>query len=446
MIKLIIFDFDGVLVDTQQIVNELDWQYLARYGVSISLENFTKRFSGETALSIIERLKTEDHIEFPRNNKTIAKEIDDSAFEALSKMKILPIQGVEEILSHLSLKKCVASNCSSHILKALLKSSGLAPHFEDKVFSADDVKSPKPSPDLFLYAAHKLGEPPQNSLIIEDSEVGVKAAVSAGMTVVGFLGGSHITPSDSLKLIKAGAEQVFTDMKQLNSFLISLQKAESPLSSSKKDHSSRDYEAKRASMVKLQLEARHIHDPSVLKAMSFVPRHLFVPEEFQELAYADSPLPIGHSQTISQPYIVALICEAAALSPTDRVLDIGTGSGYQAAILSQLSKEVYSIELIKPLGEQAQELLHKLGYTNVHVKIGNGYEGWRENAPYDAILVAAAAAEVPQALLEQLNLNGRLIIPLGVPFHQYLMKFTKTKNGFKKENLGNVSFVPFKKN
>ncbi len=375
----------------------------------------------------------------------MGKEIDDRVFVTLSKMKIKPTQGVKEILSYLSLKKCVASNCSSRILKALLKAGGLNIYFGDKVFSADEVKKPKPYPDLFLYAAHQLGEDPANSLVIEDSEVGVKAAVSAGMRVVGFLGGSHITSSDRTKLINAGAEQVFTDMKQLKSLLINSQEEKDFSFPSNDVSSPHGYKAKRASMVKFQLEARGICDPNVLKAMGTVPRHLFVPQEFQNLTYADTPLPIGHHQTISQPYIVALICEAAHLSPTDRVLDVGTGSGYQAAVLSQLSQEVYSIELIKPLGEQAKELLHKLGYKNVHVKIGNGYEGRAEHAPYDAILAAAAAEEVPQTLLNQLKLNGRLIIPLGTPFNQYLMRFTKTKDGFKEENLGSVAFVPFKK-
>lgn len=409
------------------------------------LEAFTERFSGATAKFIAEQLRKEGDIELPKDNNEIAKEIDATIFETLLKINIHPIKGVKDVLQNLPLKKCIASNCSLRLLKAFVIASGLSIYFGDKVFSADEVKKPKPYPDLFLYAARRLGQSPSQSLIIEDSEIGVRAAVSGGIKVVGFLGGSHITPSDHIKLIKAGAEQVFTDMKQLSKFLTNLQKENkfSPLS--EELSSPLGYESMRASMVKFQLEARRIHDPNVIRAMNTVPRHLFVPQEFQKLAYADSPLPIGHYQTISQPYIVALICEAAALSPTDRVLDVGTGSGYQAAILSLLTKEVYSIELIKPLGEQAKELLHKLGYKNVHVKIGNGYEGWQKHAPYDAILIAAAAEKVPQALLNQLKLNGRLIMPLGTPFNQHLMRFTKIKGGFREENLGSVAFVPLKK-
>ena len=222
MIKLIIFDFDGVLVDTQQIVNELERQSLERYGVNISLDNFTKRFSGETAQSIIERLKKEDAIEFLKEAQVIAKEIDESVFKKLLQMKIKPIQDVKELLAHLPFKKCVASNCPSRILKALIKASSLDVYFGDKVFGADEVEKPKPSPDLFLYATRKLGENPAASLVIEDSEVGVRAAVSAHIRVVGFLGGSHIIPADKARLIKAGAEHVFTDMNQLKSFLMSL--------------------------------------------------------------------------------------------------------------------------------------------------------------------------------------------------------------------------------
>lgn len=205
------------------------------------------------------------------------------------------------------------------------------------------------------------------------------------------------------------------------------------------------YDSKRAMMVKSQIEARGITALRVLKVMLLVPRHLFVPEELRELSYGDGPLPIGYGQTISQPYVVALMCQAANISATDKVLDIGTGSGYQAAVLSMLGKEVYSIELLKPLGEQAKILLHNLGYKNVHVKIGNGYEGWLEHAPYNAILVAAAAEEVPQALIDQLTLNGRLIIPLGTSSNQHLMRYTKTNGGLKEEDLGSVAFVPFKK-
>ena len=449
-IKLIIFDFDGVLVDTQQAVNELEWKYLTQHGVNISLENFTERFSGETAQSIVKRLRKEDSLDFPNNDQFIAKEIDDTVLSELSKTKITPIKDIENVLLALPLKKCVASNCSLRILKVLLIASGLTSYFGDNVFSADMVKNPKPYPDLFLYAARKLGEDPSKSLVIEDTEVGVKAAVNAGMRVFGFLGGSHIVHSDEGKLIKAGAEQVLTDMKQLNDLLANSQEnmkiTKEDISHPKEDHSSsQNYISERAYMVKSQLKARGIRDENVLKAMALVPRQLFVPKQLQGLSYEDSALPIGYHQTISQPYIVALMCEAANISSNDRVLDIGTGSGYQAAILSLLSKEIYSIELVKPLGEQAKTLLYDLGYKNVHVKIGDGYAGWPEHAPYDAILVTAATEEAPQTLLNQLKLNGRLIIPLGPSFDQHLMRFTKTKEGLKKEDLGSVVFVPFKK-
>lgn len=376
--------------------------------------------------------------------------MDDAVLAGLSTIRIPSMKGVKDILRRWPLKKCVASNCSFHILTLLLERSGLAPYFQEMVFSATQVERPKPYPDLFLYAAKTLREEPSHCLVIEDTEVGVKAAVNAGMRVFGFLGGSHITHDDKAKLVKAGAELIFTDMKQLYSVLFKAQEKmnlskEGTLGMASKSSDSQDYKNEREAMVKLQLEARGIRDQNVLKAMALVPRHLFVPQEFHELSYTDSPLPIGYSQTISQPYIVALMCEAANLSPTDRVLDIGTGSGYQAAVLSLLSKEVYSIELVKPLGEQAKMLLHALGYKNVHVKVGSGYEGWIEHAPYDAILVAAAAEEIPQALLDQLNPNGRLIIPLGGRFDQHLMRITKTKEGFKKEDLGSVTFVPFKK-
>jgi protein-L-isoaspartate(D-aspartate) O-methyltransferase len=450
IIHLLIFDFDGVLIDTQHAVNDLERQYLMHYGVNISLENFTQRFSGETAYSVLDRLKKEDGIKFPKNTRYLAKEMDAAVLTGLSKVDISPMKGVKDILLHWPLKKCVASNCSSHILRLLLKRSGLAPYFQAMVFSATQVKRPKPYPDLFLYAANTLEEEPSHCLVIEDTEVGVNAAVNAGMRVFGFLGGSHITHDDKAKLVKAGAELVLTDMKQLYGLLFKAQKKTKPsqeetLGMAGKSSDSQDYKNEREAMAKLQLEVRGISDQNVLKAMALVPRHLFVPQEFHELAYTDSPLPIGYNQTISQPYIVALMCEAAKLSHSDKVLDIGTGSGYQAAVLSLLSKEVYSVELLKPLAEQAKALLHELSDKNVHVKVGDGYEGWIEHAPYDAILVAAAAGEIPPALLEQLSPNGRLIIPLGGRFEQHLMRITKTKEGVKKENLGSVAFVPFKK-
>jgi len=186
-------------------------------------------------------------------------------------------------------------------------------------------------------------------------------------------------------------------------------------------------------MVKEQLEIRGIKDPRVLAAMISVQRHLFVPEAVQPRAYEDSPLPTELEQTISQPYIVARMSEAARVSSEDRVLEIGTGTGYQAAVLSMLAKEVYTIEILGPLAVSAQKRLERLGYNNVHVKIGDGNLGWPEQGPFDVILVTAQASEIPKSLLEQLKPNGRLIMPLGGRRRQKLLRI---------ENLGDVRFVP----
>ena len=207
-----------------------------------------------------------------------------------------------------------------------------------------------------------------------------------------------------------------------------------------------DFSWQRISMVRSQLELRGIMDERVLEAMRTVPRHLFVPNELKGKAYSDSVLPIGYDQTISQPYIVALMCEVACISPQDKVLEIGAGSGYQAAVLSLLAEEVYALEIVSSLGELAKLRLKDLGYKNVRVKIGDGYSGWPEYAPYDAIFVTAAAEKVPQSLVDQLALNGRLIIPLGSIFEQQLVRFIKTETALKKEFLGPVLFVPFQRN
>ncbi len=206
-----------------------------------------------------------------------------------------------------------------------------------------------------------------------------------------------------------------------------------------------DFSWQRTNMVTSQLELRGIKDERVLEAMRLVPRHLFVPDDLRDRAYADSALPIGYGQTISQPYSVALMCEIACITPQDKVLEIGAGSGYQAAVLSLLSQEVYAIEIVEPLGKSAQKRLKNLGYKNIHVKIGDGYPGWPEHAPYDAILIAAAAAEAPQPLLDQLAMNRRLVMPLGSGFDQQLVRFTKTETGLKEEMLDSVLFVPFQR-
>jgi protein-L-isoaspartate(D-aspartate) O-methyltransferase len=200
-------------------------------------------------------------------------------------------------------------------------------------------------------------------------------------------------------------------------------------------------EAERRKMVSAQLERRGIRSPSVLEAMRQVPRHRFVPPELRHLSYDDGPLPIGHHQTISQPYIVALMTEALGVAPGERVLEVGTGSGYQTAILARLAKEVYTVEIVGPLGQAAGALLSRLGCTNVHVRIGDGYQGWLEHAPYDAIIVTAAPDHVPEPLIAQLKMGGRLVIPLGRG-EQQLWLLTRTVDGLKRRALTPVRFVP----
>ncbi len=197
----------------------------------------------------------------------------------------------------------------------------------------------------------------------------------------------------------------------------------------------------RQKMVVDQIASRGIKDSKVLDAMRKVPRHLFVPENQQSAAYEDYPLPIGQGQTISQPYIVAYMTEAARLTPNDKVLEIGTGSGYQAAILAEIVKEGYSIEILKPLADSASEMLRNLGYKNITVICGDGYEGLKEQAPFDAIIVTAAPPEIPSKLVEQLKVGGRMVIPVG-SFFQELYLLTKTETGINKQQLLPVRFVP----
>lgn len=197
----------------------------------------------------------------------------------------------------------------------------------------------------------------------------------------------------------------------------------------------------RQKMVTEQIERRGIKDRRVLDAMRKVKRHLFVPIDLQNSAYDDRPLPIGHDQTISQPYIVAFMTEAGRIGPNDRVLEIGTGSGYQAAILGEVAKDVYTIEILEPLAENARRLLQRLGYQNVRVKHGDGYKGWQQHAPYDCIVVTAAPPALPQELLKQLKVGGRMVIPIG-SFFQDLYLITRTDSGYKKDTLLPVRFVP----
>lgn len=202
------------------------------------------------------------------------------------------------------------------------------------------------------------------------------------------------------------------------------------------------FAVKRAEMVTQQIIGRGIKDARVLTAMRKVPRHKFIPESEYQHAYDDSPLPIGYDQTISQPYIVAYMTEALHLTGSERVLEIGTGSGYQAAVLSELAKEVYTIEIVVPLCKQAGERLEELGYRNVHVLCGDGYSGWPEFAPFDAIIITAAPAHIPEPLIKQLKSGGRMVAPVG-RLYQELVLISKDEQGVvKRKKLLPVRFVP----
>ncbi len=197
-----------------------------------------------------------------------------------------------------------------------------------------------------------------------------------------------------------------------------------------------------ARMVRDQIEARGISDPRVLKAMRAVPRHEFVPEDLRELAYEDRALPIGHEQTISQPYIVAFMTEALDPQPDHRVLEIGTGCGYQAAVLSLLVGEVCSIEIVEPLAARAAETLRRLGYDKVRVRCGDGHRGWPEAAPFDSIIVTCAPEQIPEPLVEQLGEGGRMIIPVGPHGAQELVRLEKQGGALRRTSVMRVAFVP----
>jgi protein-L-isoaspartate(D-aspartate) O-methyltransferase len=203
----------------------------------------------------------------------------------------------------------------------------------------------------------------------------------------------------------------------------------------------RDWQEERTRMVNEQLKARDIRSERVLDAMLHVPRHLFIPESARGGAYGDFPVPIGNGQTISQPYIVAFMTQALDVGPGDRVLEIGTGSGYQAAVLSVLANEVFSIEIIEPLADRARATLTDLGYRNIQVRAGNGYLGWPEHAPYDRIIVTAAPDEVPPALIEQLKIGGLMAIPVGVD-DQELRILRRLPTGVETITTLPVRFVP----
>ena len=207
-----------------------------------------------------------------------------------------------------------------------------------------------------------------------------------------------------------------------------------------------DYTTLRKKMVKSQIEERGIKDSATLAALRKVPRHSFVPASELANAYGDHPLPIGYGQTISQPYIVAYMTEIIKPKPGFRVLEIGTGSGYQAAVLAEIVSKVYTIEIVEELGKQVTTRLKNLGHKNVEVKIADGYDGWKEHAPFDAIVVTAAAEYIPPPLKEQLKDGGRMIIPVGSPYMtQQLMLIEKTGNKFRTTSLMPVRFVPFKR-
>ena len=197
-----------------------------------------------------------------------------------------------------------------------------------------------------------------------------------------------------------------------------------------------------ASMIERQLRARGISDPGTLRAMASVPREKFVPKELRNSVYDDRPLPIGYGQTISQPFIVAFMTEQIQPKANQRVLEIGTGSGYQAAVLSNLVAEVYTIEIVRPLALRAEMLLREMGYKNVHVKAGDGYKGWPEQAPFDSIIVTAAPDHVPPPLVEQLREGGRMIIPVGGSFWQKLYLLEKRGGQIKQTAVIPVKFVP----
>jgi len=202
-----------------------------------------------------------------------------------------------------------------------------------------------------------------------------------------------------------------------------------------------DYAVQREHMVRTQIEGRGIRDPRLLETLRRIPRHEFMPEAVRKSAYGDHPAPIGYGQTISQPYIVAFMTDALKLTGREKVLEIGTGSGYQAAVLAELCEEVYTIEIVAELADRARKTLERLGYAQVHVRRGDGYLGWPEHAPYDRIIVTAAPPEIPRKLVEQLKIGGRMVAPVGKAW-QELVLIEKSEQGLQTKKLLPVRFVP----
>lgn len=212
-----------------------------------------------------------------------------------------------------------------------------------------------------------------------------------------------------------------------------------------KDIDSDEFARMREHMVKTQIERRGVEDEKVLDAMREVERHKFVPEHYRERSYDDGPLPIGEGQTISQPYIVALMTEVLDLDSTKKVLEVGTGSGYQAAVLAEICDSVYTIEIVEVLGKRSKKLLAELGYENVKVKIGDGYKGWEEHRPFDGVIVTCAPSHVPQPLIDQMAEGGKMVIPVDVAFGQDLILLVKTEGKVERKSIIPVRFVPMTK-
>jgi protein-L-isoaspartate(D-aspartate) O-methyltransferase len=239
-----------------------------------------------------------------------------------------------------------------------------------------------------------------------------------------------------------GETAMFTLIKTGAMFLVSAV-VSSAITATASAQKADQFAAARQQMIERDLKGRDITNPAVLKAMEDVPRHRFVPSGMQDQAYADCPLPIGHGQTISQPYVVAFMTQMLEVRPDDKILEIGTGCGYQAAVLARLAQQVYTIEIVKPLADEARKLLTELGYKNIFIKAGDGFEGWSEHAPFNKIILTCAVEEIPPALIEQLKEGGRIIAPIGATYElQQLVIATKKAGTLTYRQVLPVRFVP----